>query len=620
MKNTWTIGRRISTAFACLGLVTALVGVIAYHDSTESQKSLHEVGETHLPTVRDFLTIAVAVRQIEAAQHTQLIPELGAEARAAQDQQIAAGLAAHQTARDDLARRTLARETGRAWAEFETLWDAWRADAEAYAALNERFGALAISNPPALERDLQLFIADHHRLNLMLFDHIETGAEFPGGDDDGACNFGRWLASFHSDNPDLARMLQAVRPHHEAYHAHVKRAKELASAGEKEAAVQILRVDMEAAKRATFAGFDELLAKSREATALREQMHRQLTEVCGASQSRVDAHLAHLVEQEEALADGVVASSVANARRLRTFTLATMVAALTLVAALSFWITRGINRTLKRVAGELNDGAAQVAAAAAAGQVSASSQSLAEGASEQAASLEETSSSMEELSSMTKRNAENARRAKDLTTQARQAADQGATNMEAMSRTMASMKTGADNITKIIKTIDEIAFQTNILALNAAVEAARAGEAGMGFAVVADEVRALARRSAEAAKETATMIQESVTWTTQGVTLSAQVAGSLSDILTRTTAVDELVAEVAGASDEQSQGLDQINAALGQLDKVVQTNASGAEECAASAEELNAQSQSMRANVNTLLQLVQGSASDASAAAIKQHA
>jgi methyl-accepting chemotaxis protein len=240
----------------------------------------------------------------------------------------------------------------------------------------------------------------------------------------------------------------------------------------------------------------------------------------------------------------------------------------------------------------------------AAGEISSTSHSLAEGAGEQAASLEQTSSSLEELSSMTKRNAENAQKANDLAKHTRSAADKGIEDMQAMSVAMAAIKVSSDDIAKIIKTIDEIAFQTNILALNAAVEAARAGEAGMGFAVVADEVRNLAQRSAQAAKETATKIEGAIEKTAQGVDLSQKVAGRLNEIVAKARQVDELAAEVANASNEQTQGIIQINAAVGEMDKVTQANAANAEESAAAAEELNAQAGTMKQAVSELLLMI----------------
>jgi methyl-accepting chemotaxis protein len=271
---------------------------------------------------------------------------------------------------------------------------------------------------------------------------------------------------------------------------------------------------------------------------------------------------------------------------------------------IAFAITASTNRALKNVAHQLEDGANHMTAASS--QVSSASQSLAEGSSTQAASIEETSAALEEMASMTKANAENSRQANDLAKQARESADRGVNDMQAMSAAMTAIKMSSDDIAKIIKTIDEIAFQTNILALNAAVEAARAGEAGMGFAVVADEVRNLAQRSAQAAKETASKIESAIAKTGQGVEISGKVANALNDIVTKVRQVDELITQVANASREQTEGITQINIAVGQTDKVTQSNAANAEESAAAAEELHALADAVKGSVGELMQLVTG--------------
>jgi methyl-accepting chemotaxis protein len=281
-----------------------------------------------------------------------------------------------------------------------------------------------------------------------------------------------------------------------------------------------------------------------------------------------------------------------------------LIIALAVGVVLATLIIRSTTKVLTNLANHLFEGAEQTVSAAS--QVSSASQSLAEGASEQAASLEETSSSLEEMSSMTKRNTGNAEKVNDLARQARAAAETGASDMQAMAAAMSEIKTSGDDIAKIIKTIDEIAFQTNILALNAAVEAARAGEAGMGFAVVADEVRNLAQRAAQSAKETSSKIENSVTKTAQGVQLTEKVAKSLQEIVTKARQVDELAAEVASASKEQTQGIEQVNIAVSQMDKVTQSNAAGAEESASAAEELNAQAETLKGTVADLLKMVNG--------------
>ncbi len=282
-------------------------------------------------------------------------------------------------------------------------------------------------------------------------------------------------------------------------------------------------------------------------------------------------------------------------------------ATVVLVTGVIWLIVRRLNISFQTITETLASGSGQVAIAAA--QVSASSQTLAEGASEQAASIEETSSSLEEMASMTRRNSENAQKANDLAKQARSVAERGSGEMQTMANAIQAIKASSDDIAKIIKTIDEIAFQTNILALNAAVEAARAGESGMGFAVVADEVRNLAQRSAQAAKETAAKIEGAISNTAQGVGISSKVAEVLKEIEAKIQQVDDLVSEVSNASREQAQGIAQVNTAVGQMDKVTQSNAASAEESAAAAEELNAQSLAMKQAVTELQQLVSNTTS-----------
>ncbi|RRJ98174.1 chemotaxis protein [Opitutaceae bacterium TAV4] len=306
----------------------------------------------------------------------------------------------------------------------------------------------------------------------------------------------------------------------------------------------------------------------------------------------------------------VLASSRQTSGQLETATLTTYAGlgiALLIGASLTFGLTRSITRPIKTIADTLDQGASQTAAAA--GQVSSASQTLAQGASEQAAALEETSSSLEELSSMTRRNTDNAQQVNSLAQQARAAAETGSSDMSAMAHAMHDIQKCSSDVAKIIKTIDEIAFQTNILALNAAVEAARAGEAGAGFAVVAEEVRNLAQRSAQSARETASNIENAVTKTAQGVQLTEKVTRSLDEILQKFRQVDQLAAEVATASKEQSQGIDQVNTAVSQMDKVTQSNAAGAEESASAAEELNAQAISLKDAAQSLLALVDGAKS-----------
>lgn len=267
-------------------------------------------------------------------------------------------------------------------------------------------------------------------------------------------------------------------------------------------------------------------------------------------------------------------------------------------------VSRSLAHQLIDIANSLEENSSHVALCA--GKVATASHTLSECASHQAASLQETSSSLEEVSSMTKRNTENALKAKELSERARETGETGVEDMKTMMAAMDTLKISSAEIVKIVKTIDEIAFQTNILALNAAVEAARAGEAGLGFAVVAEEVRTLAQRSAQSAKETANKIASSISSTEQGVQMSLKVAGGVGAIVDMVRQMDDLIKEVATACSQQSQGVEQVNVAVGQMDKVTQSNAASAQESAQGAEELNAQAAHLKNAVGLLLALVGG--------------
>jgi methyl-accepting chemotaxis protein len=279
--------------------------------------------------------------------------------------------------------------------------------------------------------------------------------------------------------------------------------------------------------------------------------------------------------------------------------------------ALAVIILRSVSNGIGHVMEGLASGSGQVTSAA--GQLSATSQSIAEGASEQAASIEETSSSLEEISSMTKHNADNSNTVNNLMTDSKRVVDSGVGEMKLMITAMGDIKKASDDIAKIIKVIEEIAFQTNLLALNAAVEAARAGEHGKGFAVVAEEVRNLAQRAAGASKDVASLIQNAVTKSDTGTEITGRVAKSLDEIADRIKKAGDLAAEVAAASVEQAQGVEQINKAVTQMDSVTQQNAAHAEEAASGSEELSAQAEVMNTLVKDLSGIVFGASARLSA-------
>lgn len=279
-------------------------------------------------------------------------------------------------------------------------------------------------------------------------------------------------------------------------------------------------------------------------------------------------------------------------------------AALGLMVSMGMVIANAITKPIHQAIGELTTGSSEVSAASS--QVEAASQSLAEGTQEQAASIQETSSTLEETSSMVQQNNENTKQAVVLAKNAKEYAQKSNKEMATMMVSMGDLKQSSNEIAKIIKVIDEIAFQTNLLSLNAAVEAARAGDAGKGFAVVAEEVRSLAQRSAQAAKDTASIIEKNISLSESSVVIAKNVNESLAQIDDEARKVSELLEEISTATDEQARGINEINKAIQQMEQVMQSNSATADESAAASHELSSQAANVNDIVHSLIRLVEG--------------
>jgi ABC-type transporter Mla subunit MlaD len=289
-----------------------------------------------------------------------------------------------------------------------------------------------------------------------------------------------------------------------------------------------------------------------------------------------------------------------------------LLANLTVALALILMVSKLVSRPIRQVISGLSETAGN--ASTASGVVASISQQMASGTASQAAAIEETSSSLEEMSAMTRHNAENATQADKLMRQIEEITSRARDTMSRLTEFMHEISSASDKTQKIIRTIDEIAFQTNLLALNAAVEAARAGEAGAGFAVVADEVRNLAMRAAEAAKNTAGLIEGNVKMISSGADLAQSMSAEFSEVTSNISKASDLVREISAASREQAQGVELINKAVGGVDKVVQENASNAEQAASTSTQLKAQADNMMKLVTGLVCLIEGNENGATEA------
>jgi methyl-accepting chemotaxis protein len=636
--NQWTIGKKLITSFMAVAAITLMLGLVGYYGAIKSTKSILEVGKVRLPSVESLLIISEAQTAVDGAENALLSREIDMKARQEKYATIAAAWKRAEDAWKVYEPLPQTAEEEVVWKKFVPAWEAWKKDHQAYVAILQDYDKTVDAQRKGTElygkmanQGLVLNMESFAKAKVLLDQIVEV---YRAKTDNAQATFSKVdLLTIHS----LLTMKEAQTVIDSSENALLDRSgfmvdrkssyDRIAAAWQRIAAARkvyepLEQTPAEAKLWKEFvpvwdkwkADHETFVALSRSYDATVEGYHRgnelykKMTEqtlvVEAVAFGSAESLLNKLVEINEQAATETTRTSSSEAALLKLLSLVAMIVGVVVAMAMGILITRGINKVLKRISDSLSAGAEQTASAAA--QVASASQSLAEGASQQAASLEETSSSLEEMSSMTKRNAETAGLVKTLGSDARKAGDLGVQDMSALVSAMDDIKRSSSDIAKIIKTIDEIAFQTNILALNAAVEAARAGEAGAGFAVVADEVRSLAQRCAQAAKETAGKIEDAVQKSARGADISAKVAKSLEEIVGKARQVDERAGEVASASEEQSQGISQVNIAVTEMDKVTQSNAANAEESAAAAEELTAQAEALKEAVTELMRLVGG--------------
>ncbi|HLP78652.1 MAG TPA: methyl-accepting chemotaxis protein [Candidatus Paceibacterota bacterium] len=603
MKNI-KLSTKLIGGFGLVTLVAICLGLFGYYGAARNATCIGEIGAVRLPSVEVILTIKETLTSVKSVQRTLLQRDIPVSTRQRQYDLAAKSLEVWDHERKIYEQLLKTPEETALWKEFSVAWETWQKGNEEFLRLSRQLDELKIGDPVQLERNLAIFRGQHYQVQLALFKCCEGAPLFEGGEDASACAFGKWKSTQKIENPEIIAALKEIDVFHKQFHAAGKKAKDLIRTGDVAGAKKIVMEEMEPEAKQTFERFDRLQKTAMSASELYEKLNYQAMEVCRVPQLKAGELLDKIVDANMTVGHDETAKARGFSTTFKRICLISIGVGVILSIGLMVLITRSITGPIRAVAQLLSSGARQTSSAAA--QVLTASQSLAEGSSEQAASVEETSASMEELSSITKRNAENAHKVNELARQARIAADAGATDLQAMNHAMVAIKASSDDIAKIIKTIDEIAFQTNILALNAAVEAARAGEAGMGFAVVADEVRNLAQRCADSAKKTADQIDGAINRTAQGVELSEKVTQGLQEILAKARQVDELAAEVSNASNEQSTGISQVSVAISQIDKVTQSNAASAEESAAASQEMKSQSEVLKDAIVSLLVLIDG--------------
>ncbi|MEM4235356.1 MAG: methyl-accepting chemotaxis protein [Candidatus Methanomethylicaceae archaeon] len=602
MAQTMTLGKRLAIGFTILTIVLLLVGITGLLAVWQISKSLHNLTTRSLP-LTDVFILRAQYPRVLAGECALLSIDASDEVKAQQYKRFELAKEEFAKAFELIEKVQLTPEQDQAYKEFRPLHDAWWKNHEVFVQYAKEFEQFDLYNPAELQRDIRQFIGDHLRLCSAIRHYIITGTGFEGGEDHTSCNFGKWLTTFKSKNPEIQATIEQLKEPHQQFHAGIKAMKSALAQGEKEKAIALLNDDAEILKK-TFSGFDHLLAIADKAFLAYKKMSDQALRVNVESYNPARDALQRFVDTVKADNHQMTESISGTLRYTIILVTLGLIIGVIVAIAISAVLTRSLSRLLTSISSRIREGAVQVTSAS--GQVAQASQSLASSASEQASSNEETSASLEELTSMIQQNAANSSQAEQMMKEAREIVEESVNSMNLLMSEMAQLRQASANTAGIIKTIDEIAFQTNLLALNAAVEAARAGEAGKGFAVVAEEVRRLAQRSAEAAKNTQRMLEEAIQRSEQSANKSQYVAQQLEKVKESAEKMFTLIQEISTASNEQAKGVEQINIAMMEINKTTQEVAANSEQSASASEQLSAQAHELLSLVQELENLVGG--------------
>ncbi|MEW6518234.1 MAG: methyl-accepting chemotaxis protein [Thermodesulfobacteriota bacterium] len=487
-------------------------------------------------------------------------------------------------------------------AEHAALIDAIREPHRQLHASAVEIGEKYVSFDSSLDGLLAERWIDHLRWNNELSNSLLTGGRFSGGLDPDQCTFGQWYHAYQASDATFAALLQKWEKPHVRLHESARRIVAAMEQGDLEEARRIYGEETTPALaelaghyQETMAWIDQQLAGQKEA----RRIYAERTTLAMQEVEKIMAVLRRHATEDAQSANGQLNRQIDD---VISVTSALSLAGIFFACVFAFLVCYGVGRSLRSISSRMGRGADLVRGTAR--QIAAFSQDMASGATQQTACLEQTSASMEEMGSMSSRNAENATQAHALMEQAKKVAGQARYSMDELTGAMQDISRASRETSKIVKTIDEIAFQTNLLALNAAVEAARAGEAGAGFAVVAAEVRNLAMRAAEAAKNTAILIENTVKKVGDGSQLAGKTGEEFIQVVDSIGKVGTLLAEIMAASKEQAKGVEEIGSAVCEMDSVVNQNAASSEQSAAASEELRQQSQSLYELVEELRRMV----------------
>lgn len=609
--NRKSLALKIGAGFGVMILLAMFLGGVALVSLYRLSESLDNVINIELPAAMALNEVHASLESIRGSLRTLVIPGLSAEARARQYDNIDKARTAYQEGEQRFEQSAFTAEIEAAWKAYKEAHANQRGANSQFLDLCRQLDQLGIADPMEIESRVQRFRHDHYALESQVIGLIDENSPFEGGTDHTACNFGKWLPTFTSDSAELNRLTEAMKEPHRQFHEAVREIKEAVQAGDRDRARNLYHTKMEAARTQVFGYFDEMLAAAEKSSTLRQQMQTlAMGELTDKMRATLDA-IKKVVEVNNAYLEDYRTSLMRTVQITTAVLIGCVIAVFVLGIVLTIFLTRSIVNPVRQIVESLTNVAAQTSSAAS--EMAGSSESLSSTATEQAAIAEETSSSITEIAAQITEMGKISVTAAELTRENIRMSGDSLKSVVEMTQRMAEIEKDSQEMVKIIKTIDEIAFQTNLLALNAAVEAARAGEAGKGFAVVAEEVRALASRAAEAARMTQGLLEGTAVKVRDSAEAIRKINNNFEAIVESATRMGDQLERITAASREVEQGTNQLTTAGQQTSQSAQNTAAASEEISATAEELSSQAYELQAVVKELQTIVEGGSAVADA-------